>query len=61
MILKISDTEDFIVAHHLIGVRSPCKYITNNSQLPLRWTHSGPALTVRLREVSTLEGDEVND
>ena len=31
------------------------------SQLPLRWTRSGPALTVRLREVSTLEVDEVND
>ena len=29
------------------------------SQLPLRWTRSGPAPTVRLREVSTLEGDEV--
>ena len=31
------------------------------SQLPLRWTHLGPALTVHLREVSTLVGDEVND
>ena len=29
------------------------------SQLPLRWTRSGPAPTVRLREVSALEGDEV--
>ena len=28
------------------------------SQLPLRRTHSGPALTVHLREVSALEGDE---
>ena len=31
------------------------------SELPLRRTRSGPAPTVRLREVSTLEGDEVND
>ena len=30
-------------------------------QLPLRWTRSGPAPTVRLIEVSTLEGDELND
>ena len=31
------------------------------SQLHLRQTRSGPAPTVRLREVSALEGDEVND
>ena len=31
------------------------------NQLPLRWTCSGPAPTVCLREVSALEGDEVND
>ena len=31
------------------------------SQLPLRRTRSGPAPTVHLREVSALEGDEVND
>ena len=30
-------------------------------QLPLRRTHSGPAPTVRLKEVSALVGDEVND
>ena len=30
-------------------------------QLPLRRTPSGPASTVRLREVSALEGDEAND
>ena len=35
--------------------------ISWHSQLPLRRTRSGPALTVHLREVSTLEGDEVND
>ena len=33
----------------------------DHSQLPLRRTRSGPAPTVRLREVSTLEGHEVND
>ena len=31
------------------------------SQLPLRWTRSGQAPIVRFREVSALEGDEVND
>ena len=31
------------------------------SHLPLRRTRSGQALTVRLREVSVLEGDKVND
>ena len=31
------------------------------SQLPLRQTRSRPAPTVHLREVSTLEGDEVNN
>ena len=34
-----------------------CSY----SQLPLGRTRSGPAPTVRLREVSASEGDEVND
>ena len=31
------------------------------NQLPLRQIHLGPAPTVCLREVSALEGDEVND
>ena len=31
------------------------------SRLPLKQTQSGPALTVRLREVSALGGDEVDD
>ena len=35
--------------------------ILDYNQLPLRRTCSGPAPTVRLKEVSTLEGDEVND
>ena len=40
-------------------VRKPL-YGTYN-KLSLRRTRSGPAPTVRLREVSALEGDEVND
>ena len=43
--------------HQRLQLQSQYSY----SQLPLRWTHSGPAPTVRLREVSALEGDEVND
>ena len=38
-----------------------CLSVGVYSQVPLRWTHLGPALTVRLREVSALEGDQVND
>ena len=37
-----------------------CKFSVY-SHLPLRGTCSGPALTVCLRRVSALEGDEVND
>ena len=35
-------------------------YKPSISLLPLRRTHSGPAPTIRLKEVSTLKGDEVN-
>ena len=38
-----------------------CFACARGSQLPLRRTRWGPAPTVRLREVSALEGDEVND
>ena len=50
VLLKVSVTE-----------QSTVKVVVWYSQLLLRQTHSGPALTVRLREVSALEGDEVND
>ena len=36
-------------------------YKPSISLLPLRRTHLGPAPTVHLKELSALEGDEVND
>ena len=50
VLLKVSVTE-----------QSTVKVVVWYSQLLFRQTHSGPALTVCLREVSALEGDEVND
>ena len=53
MIINYTEQEDAQIKWHVLY----CKY----SQLPLRRTCSGPAPTVCLREVSALEGDEIND
>ena len=45
---------------HVSGTNSTTT-LQGYSQLRLRRTRSGPAPTVRLREVSALEGDEVNN